>query len=60
MLVLVEGGTLYSFFICVVRLMVHEKCFYLVVDKEVHLYYYKNRKTNKCSRTNVYVCDKGS
>ena len=43
-----------------VLFIVHEKCFYLVVDKEEHLYYYKNRKTNKCSRTNVLFATEDS
>lgn len=38
-----------------VRNITQIKCFNLVVDKEEHLYYYKNKKTNKCSRTNVYL-----
>ena len=27
-----------------VLFIAHKKCFYLVIDKEEHLYYYKNRK----------------
>ena len=50
----------FSLYVDEVRLIGQLKCFYLVVDKEEHLYYYKNKKTNRCSRTNVLIATKGS
>jgi len=40
-----------------VLFIVQRKCFYLVVDKEGHLYYYKNRKQTNV-RERMFVFEK--
>ena len=32
------------------------KCFYLVVDKEGHLYYYKNKEKQTNVREQMFIC----